>query len=208
MLELRKAEVGHDPADDGGAAPDVPALAGEIPSGRVEQPRGQVDHGDLGNVVGGTTDAGAQSAKTDGGRLGNDGVGDRPEGTGKNEGDDDTKNGLCVVGRRVLWDRGADAEDKKKSDVGGGAPKIDGSTTEPAGQEPRARVGDELKTRIDQVELESKVVRNAGLYAGSQSSRLGSCFCREKGGTHAQRRKLPGWQSGYRQSSATRTSSR
>jgi hypothetical protein len=61
-----------------------------------------------------------------------------------------------------LWDRGADAENKEQSDVGDCAPEIDGSTTEPAGKKPRARVGNELKTRIDQIELESTVGRDPG----------------------------------------------
>jgi hypothetical protein len=65
VLELRKEEVGHHPADASGASPDVTALACEIPSCRVEHLRGEIDHGDLGDVVGGTTDTGAQSAETD-----------------------------------------------------------------------------------------------------------------------------------------------
>ena len=61
------------------------------------------------------------------------------------------------------WDRGADTENKEQSDVGGCTPEIDSSTTEPGGKEPRARVSNELKTRIDQIELERKVGRNSGL---------------------------------------------
>jgi hypothetical protein len=59
VLELRKEEVGHHPADASGTSPDVTALACEIPSGRVEHLRGQIDHGDLRDIVGGTTDTGA-----------------------------------------------------------------------------------------------------------------------------------------------------
>ena len=65
VLELRKEEEGRDPADASGTSPDVTALACEIPSGRIEHPRGQIDHGDLCDIVAGTTDTGAQSAKTD-----------------------------------------------------------------------------------------------------------------------------------------------
>ncbi len=61
------------------------------------------------------------------------------------------------------WDRGTDAENKEKNDVGGCAPEIDGSTTEPGGKKPRARIRNELKTRIDQIELESTVVPDPGL---------------------------------------------
>ena len=59
----------------------------------------------------------------------------------------------------VLFDRGADAENKEEDDVSGCAPEIDGSTTEPGGKEPRARVSNELKTRIDQIELKRTVGR-------------------------------------------------
>ncbi len=65
VLELRKEEEGHDPADDGSTSPDVPTLACEIPSSRIEQSRSQIDHGNLRDIVGGTTDTGAQSAETD-----------------------------------------------------------------------------------------------------------------------------------------------
>ena len=36
VLELRKEEEGHDPADDCSTSPDVTTLACEIPSGRIE----------------------------------------------------------------------------------------------------------------------------------------------------------------------------
>jgi hypothetical protein len=48
-----------------------------------------------------------------------------------------------------LWDRGTDAEEEKQKDVGCCAIEIDGSTTEPCGKRPRARVGNKLKTGID-----------------------------------------------------------
>ena len=59
-----------------------------------------------------------------------------------------------------LFDRGADAENEEQSDVGGSAPEIDGSSTKPAGKKPSAGVGNELKTRVDQIELESTVGRD------------------------------------------------
>lgn len=88
VLELGEEEVGHDPADEGGAAPDVAALAGQIPPGWVEHLGREVDHGDLGHVVGGAADAGAQRAETDRRRLGDDGVRDGSHGSGEDEGDD------------------------------------------------------------------------------------------------------------------------
>ena len=74
VLELRKEEERHHPADASRSSPDVAALACEIPSRRIEQLRGQVDHGDLRDIVGGATYGGAQGAKADRGRLGDDGV--------------------------------------------------------------------------------------------------------------------------------------
>lgn len=63
----------------------------------------------------------------------------------------------------ALVDRGADAKYEQKSDVSGGTPEVDGATAEPRGENPGDGVGDELKTRVDQVELESTVGRDAGL---------------------------------------------
>lgn len=67
-------------------------------------------------------------------------------------------------------DRGTDAENYEQGDVDGRALEIDGSTTEPGGQRLGTRVGNELKTRIDQIELDGFVVRDSGFYIGSQSS--------------------------------------
>lgn len=69
---------------------------------------------------------------------------------------------MGVVGRLARWDRGADAENKEQNDVGRSASELDGSTTEPVGKAPRARVGNELKTRIDQIEQESTIVLDPG----------------------------------------------
>lgn len=163
VLELGKAKVGRHEADDGGATPDVAALAREVPARGVEQLRGEVDHGDLGDVVGGAADAGAEGAEAHGGGLGDDGVGDGAEGAGVHERDEDAEDGLGVVGRRVLLDRRTDAEDEEKGDVGDGAPEVDGSTAEPRCEEQGSNVGDELKARIDQVELEGTAGIDTGL---------------------------------------------
>jgi hypothetical protein len=61
-----------------------------------------------------------------------------------------------------LFHRGADAENKKETDVCECSPEIDGSTTEPVGKRPRERVGNELKTRIDQIKLERFVGLDSG----------------------------------------------
>ena len=65
MLKLRKEEVSHDPADACSTTPDIAALACNVPSGWVEQLGGQIDHRNLSDIIGGTADACAQSAKTD-----------------------------------------------------------------------------------------------------------------------------------------------
>lgn len=163
VLELRQEEEGHHPADHGCAAPDVAALAREVPTRRVEQLRGEVDHGDLGDVVGGATHGGAQGAEAHRGRLGDDGVRDGSQGAGEDEGDEDSQHRLRVVGRRALRDRGADAEDEEQDDVGGCAPEVDGSAAEPGGERPGEGVGDELETRVDQVELEGTIGSDTGL---------------------------------------------
>ena len=49
VLELREEEVGHDPADKSGAAPDVAALASHVPAGGVEHLRREIDHRNLGH---------------------------------------------------------------------------------------------------------------------------------------------------------------
>lgn len=60
VLEFGQKQERHDPADKSGAAPDITALACEIPSGRVEHLRGEIDHGNLGDVIGSAPDTGTQ----------------------------------------------------------------------------------------------------------------------------------------------------
>jgi hypothetical protein len=163
VLELGQEEVGHDPAENSGASPDVTTLARQIPPGWVQHLRGQEDHWNLGNIVRGTADTSAQSAETDGRCLGNNGIGDRSEGAGVHERNNNTQAGLRVVGLVVLGDRGNDGEDEEERDVGGRAPEVDGSTAEPGSKRPREGVGNEAKARVDQVELESTVASNTSL---------------------------------------------
>jgi hypothetical protein len=47
VLELGQEEKCHDPADESSAAPDVAALATEVPAGGIEHLRGEVDHWNL-----------------------------------------------------------------------------------------------------------------------------------------------------------------
>jgi len=157
VLEFRKEEVGDEPADNRGTSPDVTALACEVPPSRIKHLRSQIDHRDLGNIVGGTADTGAQSAETNRGRLSNGGICDRSESTGKNEGDDDAETSLGVIRRSVRCDGGANTEKHEENDIGYCAPEVDGPATEPGGKEPRADIGNELKTRIDQTELEREI---------------------------------------------------
>ena len=157
VLQLREAEVGADPTDASSTCPDVTAFASEIPSGGVEHLRGQINHRDLRDIVSGTTNTGAQSPKADGRGLGNDGVWNRSKGTGKNEGDYDSKAGLGIIGRRILLNRSTDAENDQQNDVGSCTPKINCSTAEPWRNKPRADIGHESQTGVDQAKLERTI---------------------------------------------------
>jgi hypothetical protein len=162
-LKFRKAEVRGDEADTGCASPDVTALASQVPAGRVEHLRREEDHGDLGNVVGGATNTGAQSTETNGRGLGDDGVGDGSEGSSVHEGDDDTETGLGIVGLNVLGNRRADTEEEEQGDVCGCAPQVDSSAAEPSGKRPRETVGYQLEAGVDQVKFEGEVSRHSSL---------------------------------------------
>lgn len=149
VLQLRKEEVSHHPAYARSTSPDVAALSREIPPCGVEHLRGKVDHGDLGNVVRSTTNAGAQRAKTNGRRFGDDGVRDGSERTGINDGDDDAQTGLGEIGMICLVHGGNDGEDEQECDIDSCTPEVDAPTTEPGGEEPGYCVCDELKTASD-----------------------------------------------------------
>lgn len=163
MLELREEEVGHDPTDTGGTTPDETTLAGNVPSRGVKELRGEVDHGDLSNVVGSTTNGGAKSTKSDSGCLGNDGVRDGSECPGEDKRDQYAEDGLGVVGSAALADASADTEKHKQDDVGDCAPEVDSTAAEPASERPGEDVGKELEARVDEVEVESTVIGHASL---------------------------------------------
>ncbi len=109
-------------AHNSSTSPDVTTFAREIPSGWVQQLRSQVDHGNFGDVVCGATDTSTQSSKANRRRLGNDGVCDGSKSTSIDEGNDNSENGLGVVGRATLFYGSAHAEDEQKGDIGGCAP--------------------------------------------------------------------------------------
>lgn len=133
MLQLGQEEEGHDPTDDRGATPHIATLARQIPARGIQHLGGEVDHRDLGDVVGCSSDARGQGSETHGGGFGDDGVGDGTEGAGEDEGDDYAEDGLRVVGAGSLWDGRADAEDEEEDDVGEGAPEVDCAAAEPGG---------------------------------------------------------------------------
>lgn len=63
-LELRQTKVCADEADRRSATPNVSALARQVPAGRVQHLAGEVDHGDFGDVVCASADAGGEGAQS------------------------------------------------------------------------------------------------------------------------------------------------
>lgn len=165
-LELGQTEVRADETDRRSATPNISALACQIPAGRVQHLTGQVDHGDFGDVVCASSDAGGEGAESHGARLGDDGVGDGTEGAGVDEGDEDAEDGLGVVCGATLGDGGADAEEDEEGEVDGGAVEEDGATAGDVGEGDGAHGGYELEARVDEAELEGEV----GLRGVSQST--------------------------------------
>lgn len=66
VLELWEEEEGHNEADGSSTTPDVTALSRQVPSCWVEHLRGKIYHRNLGDIVRGTADTGAQGAKANG----------------------------------------------------------------------------------------------------------------------------------------------
>lgn len=66
VLELREEEEGHNEANASSTTPDVTALSRQVPSRWVEHLRGKIYHWDLGDIVSGTANTGAQGAKANG----------------------------------------------------------------------------------------------------------------------------------------------
>ncbi|KAI6774638.1 hypothetical protein HG531_001487 [Fusarium graminearum] len=104
---------------------NISTLASKVPSCRVEQLRGQVDHRDLSDVISGTTNTSAQSAETDGRCLGDDGVRDGSKTSSVNEGDQYAEDSLGVIGGAVLVDGGDDTEEEEEGNIVGSFDEIE-----------------------------------------------------------------------------------
>lgn len=205
MLQLRQSKVRPNPHHQRRAPPDIPALAGQVPSRSIKHPGRQINHRNFSDIVRGPSDSCTQRAESHRRCLGDDGVRDRTLCAGVHHGDDHAETGLCVVRLVGLWYGGDNSEDEEEGDVRGGAVEEDGASTEPGGEDPGDGVGDELETGGDEVQLEGFVGGDTGLYIHNdnvrESSTLGKIGMWE--GTHARRSKWPGSQSSYPQSSAT-----
>lgn len=64
MLQFRQSEVRSNPHHQRRASPNIPALAGQVPSRGVQHPRRQVNHRDLSDVVRGPSNSCAQRAQS------------------------------------------------------------------------------------------------------------------------------------------------
>ena len=120
--------------DSRSATPNISTLARKVPAGRVQHLAGEVDHRNLRHVVRPATDTGGECPQSHGARFGDDGVGYGTQGSGVDEGDENSKDGLRVVRSVVLWDRGADAEKHQECAVRGGAVEEDVATAEVGAQ--------------------------------------------------------------------------
>lgn len=67
-----------------------------------------------------------------------------------------------MICRVTLGDGSTDTGNYQEGDIDCCAPEIDSATSEPAPEKQRYPISDELKTRVDQVELEGLIVRYPG----------------------------------------------
>jgi hypothetical protein len=72
ILHFRNEHPRQDGAEEGGAGPDVAALAAQVPLVAVQHVAGEEDAGDVDQVVGAAADAGGERSEADGGRLADD----------------------------------------------------------------------------------------------------------------------------------------
>lgn len=156
-LELRQSKERARKANCRSPAPDIPTLARQVPARRVQHLTGEVDHRDLSNVVRSATYTRRQRSQANGAGLGDDGVGDRAQGSGVDEGDEDSEDGLGVVCAVVLRDGGADAEEDEEGAVCGGAVEEDVAAAEVGAEGDGEDCGDELEAGVDEAELEGEV---------------------------------------------------
>jgi hypothetical protein len=129
-LELRQPKERTRETNSRSPAPNIPTLARQIPPRRVQHLTRQVNHRDLRNIIRSSADSSRQRSQAHGAGLGDDGVGDRAQGAGVDERDEDSEHGLGVVGCVVLGDRGADAEQHEEAAVCGGAVEEDVAAAE------------------------------------------------------------------------------
>lgn len=76
MLQFRQSEVRSNPHHQSRTSPDIPALAGQVPSRGIQHPGRQINHRDFSNVVRGPSHSCAQRAESHRRGLGDDGVRD------------------------------------------------------------------------------------------------------------------------------------
>jgi hypothetical protein len=129
-LELRQPKERTRKTNSRSPAPNIPTLARQIPPRRVQHLTRQVNHRDLRNIIRSSADSSRQRSQAHGAGLGDDGVGDRAQGAGVDERDEDSEHGLGVVGCVVLGDRGADSEEHEETAVCGGAVEEDVAAAE------------------------------------------------------------------------------
>lgn len=93
VLHLGQPDVRRRQTDKSRGGPDVTGPAGQVGTLGVEHPGGQVDAGDVDNVVRGTTDAGGERPEADGRRLSDDDPRGRGGTQAEQHRDDQTKRG-------------------------------------------------------------------------------------------------------------------
>ena len=118
-LQLRQPKERTRETNSRRPAPDISTLTRQIPPRRIQHLTRQVNHRDLSNIVRSSPNARRQRSQAHRAGFGNDGVGNGSEGSGIDEGDEDSEYRLRVVRSVVLRDRGADSEEDEEGAVCG-----------------------------------------------------------------------------------------
>jgi hypothetical protein len=147
-LQLRQPKERTRETNSRSPAPNKSTLTRQIPPRRVQHLTRQVNHRDLSHIIRSPTHSRRQRSQAHGAGLGDDGVGNWSEGSGVDEGDQDSEDRLRVVGAAVLRDRGADAEQHQKGAVCGGAVEEDVAAAEVGAERDREDCGDELEAGV------------------------------------------------------------
>lgn len=153
MFHLGKTEEGTDETDAGGTSPNVAAFSSNVPSGLVEELRGEVDHWDFADVVCSAADTGREGAETHGRGLGDDSVRNGAHGEGEDEGDDDSETRLGVVGVNTLLDRRRNSQTEQGANVERGTAEVNLSTGEVGRQRQGENIRAETQARVDETQL-------------------------------------------------------